>query len=357
MIEIIMPSLPSINLKRMLNSISDLDHKLHQDKKSLPTLTYKKLLFVIEVGPSGFDLPMLELFEELSQRGPLALEGSTAGILISSPNQLYTKSVAAHFTLLANQMGARFIGHSVVEATEGLNNFLTWQKATALSLEEISKQQSRQLATRLLQYQPKILVKPKLVVLHSSTRSTSNTLMLWSMIKEELSGYDIEEIHVENGSVYDCFGCSFKACVNYSLKDSCYYGGVMTEEILPAIEGADALVWICPNYNDAISSNLTAVINRLTTLYRKIKFYDKSIFGVIVSGNSGSDSIAKQLIDALNINKGFQLPPGFSIMEIANDMGAILKVPDIKEKAKAFAENIKKEIKASQDLIQNNPEA
>ena len=350
MIEIIIPSKPSINLRRMLDSICDLDHKLHQDKNALPDLTYKKLFFVVEVGPSGFDVPMLELFEKLSQRGPLPLEGSTAAILISSNNQLYTKSAAAHFSFLANKMGCRFIGHSVVEITENMANFLTWQKATALSLEEISIQQAQQLATRLLQYEPKIIDKPKLVVLHSSTRSTSNTFMLWSMIKEELFEYNIEEIHVENGSVYDCFGCSFKACVNYSLKDSCYYGGVMTEKILPAIEEADALIWICPNYNDAISSNLTAVINRLTTLYRKIKFYDKSIFAVIVSGNSGSDSIAKQLIDALNINKGFQLPPSFSIMEIANDMGAVLKVPSIKEKAKAFADNIKKEIKANKEI-------
>ena len=116
----------------------------------------------------------------------------------------------------------------------------------------------------------------------------------------------------------------------------------MTEKFIPIIEAADILVWICPNYNDSISSNLVAVINRLTTLYRKMSFHNKRIYSIVVSGNSGSDSIAKQLIDGLNINKGFYLPPYFSLMETANDAGSILKVENIEEKAKLFAENIKK---------------
>ena len=120
----------------------------------------------------------------------------------------------------------------------------------------------------------------------------------------------------------------------------------MTREILPAIENADAVLWICPNYNDAISANLTAVINRLTALYRKASFYNKSIFAVIVSGSSGSDSIARQLIGALTINKGFRLPPYFSIMATANDTGEIKKIPHIREDAREFAHNILKETKA-----------
>ncbi|WDC84159.1 NAD(P)H-dependent oxidoreductase [Caloramator sp. mosi_1] len=101
---------------------------------------------------------------------------------------------------------------------------------------------------------------------------------------------------------------------------------------LPAIEEADAVVFICPNYNDAVSANLSAVINRITALYRRNPFYDKMLFSVIVSGNSGGDSVAKQLIGALNINKGFILPPYFAIMEIANDMGEIKKLKESKIK-------------------------
>ncbi|MCJ7687863.1 MAG: NAD(P)H-dependent oxidoreductase, partial [Clostridiaceae bacterium] len=126
----------------------------------------------------------------------------------------------------------------------------------------------------------------------------------------------------------------------------CFYGGIMIHDVLPSIVESDAIIWLCPNYNDAVAANLTAVINRLTVLYRKIDFYDKTTFAVVVSGNSGSDSISKQLIGALNINKGFRLPPYFSIMAIANDPREIFNIPQIQETTKDFAENIKKEIKA-----------
>jgi len=30
----------------------------------------------------------------------------------------------------------------------------------------------------------------------------------------------------------------------------------MVKEILPAIEDVDCIIWLCPNYNDAISAKL-----------------------------------------------------------------------------------------------------
>ena len=116
----------------------------------------------------------------------------------------------------------------------------------------------------------------------------------------------------------------------------------MVEEIYPAILDCDILMMLCPNYNDSISANMSAVINRLTALYRKTKFYDKYIYSIIVSGFSGGDIIAQQLISALNINKTFMLPPDFALMETANNPGDVEKIENIKEKAKEFAENIKK---------------
>jgi hypothetical protein len=83
----------------------------------------------------------------------------------------------------------------------------------------------------------------------------------------------------------------------------------------------------------------------MTALYRKTPFYNKTLFSIIVSGNSGSDSVARQLADSLCINKGFNLPPYFSLMVTANDPGAAAKIPGIKDSAKEFAENMLKEIK------------
>ena len=49
----------------------------------------------------------------------------------------------------------------------------------------------------------------------------------------------------------------------------------------------------------------------------------KSLFGVVVSGYSGGDIVAEQLISGLNMNKTFALPGKFAILETANDPGEI----------------------------------
>lgn len=163
------------------------------------------------------------------------------------------------------------------------------------------------------------------------------------MVKDELSYDQITEFHVEEGTAVDCYGCSFDTCIYYSLHKSCFFGGVLTEELLPLIEESDVIVWICPNYNDAISAKLTAVINRLTVLYRRVSFKNKKIYSLVVSANSGSDSVASQLIDALVINKGFQLPPKFALTALASEEGSIYKVPLIEEEVKAFAKQFSDE--------------
>ncbi len=88
-----------------------------------------------------------------------------------------------------------------------------------------------------------------------------------------------------------------------------------------------------------------AVINRMTVLYKRVKFGDKTLFSVVVSGNSGSDCADKQLTGALNINKGFRLPPYFALTATANDPRSIMNVLGIDKKAKEFAGNIKRGIR------------
>jgi len=308
-------------------------------------LRNKKIIFAIELDECGFNIPLFEMLLKLKERGDNSLLGSRAVIIIQSSSQLFTKSIAQKIIFLTNRMGCRFPGHPALEATQNLNNFLTWQKIYSLPLVEIYKEKAKELVEKLKEENLKLINRPKILVLHSSLFKTSNTLMLWRMVKENLSGEDIKEFHVENGTVVDCRGCSYKTCIHYSEEKSCFYGGIMVKEILPAIEEADCIIWLCPNYNDAISAKLMAVINRMTVLYKRVKFGNKTIFSIIVSGNSGSDCVAKQLIGALNINKGFRMPPYFALTATANDPGSIRNIPEINEKAKEFAENIKKEIK------------
>lgn len=332
-------------LQGMIQSFSNSFHSTVYVKAPSDCSNFKnkKILFAAEVGITGYDLPMLKFFEKLKDEENDFFYGSTGALLIHSSSELGTKGTAQDIIFLANSLGCNFIGKSLVEATSSLRNFLTWQKVIPLTLEEICIDLCNKLGQRLLEYKDSSPKKNKKVtVLYSSPNKFSNTLELWNMISKHLKGLNIKEIQIENGKVQDCKGCSYKLCVHYSKQNSCFYGGMLVEDVLPSIEESDSIIWLCPNYNDAIAANLTATINRLTVLYHRIKFYDKSIFGVIVSGNSGGDSVAKQLIGALNINKGFRLPPHAIITETANDPKAIFNVENIEVKAENFARYITK---------------
>ncbi|MFZ5352186.1 MAG: NAD(P)H-dependent oxidoreductase [Bacillota bacterium] len=343
---VIRPKHISEHLNEMLNSLlSDHSFTVVSDSNSIPEMNNSRIIAAVELDKAGYCIPVFEIISALYERGYDSLEGSQAVLLINSPNEMNTKSTAADIIFQLNQLGCAFPGHPVVEATGSLSNFLTWQKSMNMSLKDICLEMCRKLGERFF-YQEFLQVdNPKILALHSSNQKISNTLALWNIIKHKLCNIDITELHVENGKVLDCKGCSFKTCIHFSKQSSCFYGGILVEEIYPAIEASDAIVWICPNYNDAISANLTAVINRLTALYRKTSFQTKALFGVVVSGNSGSDSVAMQLLDALCINKGFFLPPRFALMATANDPLSILGTPNLEATASAFADNIMKTLK------------
>ena len=164
---------------------------------------------------------------------------------------------------------------------------------------------------------------------------------LWSGVRERLEGRcAVREIGLRNGTLSDCSGCPYTMCLHFGEQGGCFYGGVMQDEVYPAVRTADALVLLCPNYNDALSANLTACINRLTALFRQTRFYDKAVFAIVVSGYSGGDMVARQTIAAMNMNKSFYLPPHFALIETANSPGQALALPGVQERLEGFAQNI-----------------
>lgn len=300
-------------------------------------------LLVVQLDAIGQCLPFYKWLLEKKDKDEFYFKNSVLGFVVKSDSDYFTKKFTSSVMFLMNQMGARFVGHPLVESIKEDANLKKWQMAEGLSRDEVLKHVVDRLVEDLVTFKPIVLDKPKVLVLHAGTHEKSNTLALWSMVREHLGPCDISEFHVEDGTAIDCYGCSFDTCIYYSLHKSCFYGGVITEELLPLMEDSDIIVWICPNYNDAISSKLSAVINRLTVLYRRVSFKQKRIYALIVSANSGSDSVASQLIDALVINKGFQLPPSFALMALASDEGSIYKIPDIRRQAAAFARQFKEE--------------
>jgi multimeric flavodoxin WrbA len=100
------------------------------------------------------------------------------------------------------------------------------------------------------------------------------------------------------------------------------------------------MLFLCPNYNDAVSANIMALFNRLTNLLTQRDLYDKYLFVIVVSGYSGSDLVAQQLMGAMCFNKTTMLPPRFCLMQTAHDPDSAKNMPDIQERIQAFAANM-----------------
>lgn len=339
---VLMPGCPGKRLEEMADyALSGRDYIKITSARAMAELDLKKksLLFVIELGATGINSGLYEMLEVMARGGSDYYKGSVGSVLISSDNEFYTRSVARQVIFYANMAGCTFPGRPLVEATGSLNNFISYKRLHGRPYEEVCMMQCKALVTDLEDFVCNTRTS-KILALHASNYKTSNTYLMWEMVKAHLNQEQIQEIHIENGSVKDCRGCSFKSCTHFAQQNNCFYGGLMVDQVYPAILECDVLVFLCPNYNDAISANMSAVINRITALFRNNDFSRKYFYSLIVSGHSGSDILAQQLISGLNINKRFILPPAFALMETANDIGAILNVPDMEKRAKAFAEHM-----------------
>jgi multimeric flavodoxin WrbA len=338
----------SLQLKRMLDAAwTHHPDGVFQAGKPLPDLQNARILFAIQINAWNLCPELSTFFMQLDPTAR-SLAQSEAAILIHSDSERYSRDFAVDLILRANELGCRFMGRPVVEAAKDLVNWKLMETVKHKTRQEICVTECEHLVARLVADNPVKKSHPSLLVLHASNAHTSSTLQLWALVKKNLpQAVRVQEIHIENGTVRDCIGCPYTTCKHFGEQMRCFYGGVMVEEIYPAILKADAILWICPNYNDALSANLTATVNRMTALFRTHNFYNKSLFGIVVSGNSGSECLQHQLISALNINKTFRLPPQFSLTATANDKNAILERSNIEFQAAEYARNLANEIKTS----------
>ena len=303
-------------------------------------LENKRILFAISLNESGVNHGYYDLLAFLRTHSD-CLKNCVGGVLVDGPGNLYTKSVGRDLVLAASLAGCTFPGRPLVEATGDLKNFTVQAKNANCDLLGAYHLAAADLVNRVLTFESPRSIRPNILVLHASSRSTSNTLALWSRVRAELeSRCDITEIGLRNGTLEDCAGCPYTTCLHFGEKGDCFYGGVMVQEVYPAIREADAVVLLCPNYNDALSANLTAAVNRLTALYRTTPFNDKAVFAMVVSGYSGGDIVASQVVSALNMNKGFWLPSDFCLLETANDAGTAIRLPGIEERLHAYAQHM-----------------
>ena len=335
---VILPNNPphSEKLREFLSPLLPEDSEILDPGQGLTGLRGRKLLFAIALDEGGCSLEYYRMLSAL-RTGPDLLSGCTAGVVVTGQGELYTKDVARDLVLAANLAGCAFLGRPLVEATGSLRNFRVQAQINDTDEPTAFRMAAEELLERLAAWNGPGPVR-KVLALHASMRSTSNTLALWELVKEGLpEEVSVQELCLQNGTLADCIGCSYTACLHFGQQGGCFYGGPMVDEVFPAVRECDALVMLCANYNDALAANLTAFVNRLTALFRQNRFYDKRLYGLIVSGYSGGDLIARQLISGLNMNKSFYLPPRFCMMETANEKGSLVRLPGVAERSRAFA--------------------
>ena len=315
-------------------------------------LKNNRIIFAADLDESGINIEAFEVIRFLNLN-PTALEGSLGGVIIDGRSELFTKDLGRRLVFAADMAGCAFPGKPLVEATGSLANFAVSAKLWQISREQAYAKSCRLLIEKVASFEAPhrqtafevdnhgALQKPKILVVHAGNKATSNSFSLWREAAGHLEGKaEIEEISIRNGQVLDCRGCKYEDCLHFGEQEGCFYGGVMVEKVYPAIIKSDVLVLICPNYNDSVSANIMAFINRLTALFRTNDFSRKRIYAIVVSGYSGGDIVAQQIIGAVNMNKNFILPPRFAMLETANDPGTALKLPGIEDRVKAFAEGI-----------------
>lgn len=303
-------------------------------------LRRKRVLFALATDECGMGPETFRLLR-LLRSAPDALEGSVGGILADGAGELYTKQAAQALALAANMAGCLFPGKPLVEGTGSLYNQRISAARLGCSLEEAYFTRSRELAQRLAQFRAPRFPRPKLLMLHASDNSRSNTVAMGNALCQSLAPFcDINTICLQNGAIYDCRGCSYTACLHYSKSGACYYGGALPTEVFPAILDCDAMLLLCPNFNDAVSANITALINRMTSLLLRSTLYDKYLYSIIVSGYSGGDLLARQVLGAFCLNKTMMLPPHFCMFQTANDPGSAMSSPGIEARLSAWSEQI-----------------
>ncbi len=297
----------------------------------------RKLLFAAALDPLGPDEEFCRLLRRL-RASPDGLAGAEAALVVDGAGECDTKAAARALVLAANASGCAFPGKPLVEATGSLHNLDVLSRRMGLTRLETYRETARALVRRLTACAPPKPAGRTVLMLHASDHATSNTLALGAALRERLEpALSFEELSLRNGAVFDCRGCSYKVCSHYASQRSCFYGGSIVDEVYPALMRAGALMLLCPNYNDSVSANIMAFINRLTSLQLFHSLEGKYLYAVVVSGYSGGDLVASQVLGALCLNKGFLLPPRFCLLETANDPGAALSAPGVGARLDAFA--------------------
>lgn len=299
------------------------DARWIRDADELEACQDAEVLFAIALDAFGMNAGYDRMKRRIATEREL-LKGTRAAVVVDGPGTLFTKSVGRELVFRANHAGCAFIPRALIEATGTLYNFELRASLLGVSLEQAYHYHLAGLIGRL-----SATVKPKhhtgrskLLVLCATDRlATANTVALWHEMERHLpNSVETQLVNIGKGKVFDCFGCSYTSC----CQKGCPQRDILTDHLYQAVVESDGLLLLVPNLNDALGPDMAALLNRMTHLANTDRIQAKPIFSLVVSGYSGGDIITRQILNGFCLNKGFSLPPYFSMMETANRPLSIL---------------------------------
>ena len=209
-------------------------HVRVQRPDELHPVTGQRVLFAVSLLHGGVNLGWYAMLSAIRQNGHF-FDGCRGAVLVDGDGELYTKSAAREIVFAANQAGCAFMGAPLVEATGSLENFHIRAMLRHTDYLSAYTACARELVNRLLADTAPVRKHPNLMVLHASNRKTSNTIALWERMVPRLAGrVDAQVVSLRNGTVADCNGCEFRACLHFGEEGRCFYGGVIVDEVYPA---------------------------------------------------------------------------------------------------------------------------
>lgn len=268
---------------------------------------FSHVLLAAQLQEPGYDWHLMDFLGQADGK----LENTVAGFYVDSKTPLHTREAGVQLIYHANKQGARMPGRSLVEAAGELENLVPLSAPLEKSPTEILEDQLRGLAGRM--EQPHLQKKKnRLSVWTIGSPGRSATLAIWDLILPHLKDIEVDLLSFGNENIRDCRGCAYALCKKMGQETRCIYEDYVVEHMYPSIEKSDGILILTPNYNDMLPANFVSSINRLTALFRKRKFFDKSLFSLVVTGHTGAELLSRQLIGALHVNKTFALPPRFT---------------------------------------------
>ncbi|MCI8437770.1 MAG: NADPH-dependent oxidoreductase, partial [Lawsonibacter sp.] len=189
--------------------------------EELTGIAGERLLLALPLGDTGINLEYMRMLVRLRKERSL-LQGCTAGLIVDGAGELYTKSAAAEAALALNRAGCALVGRPLVEGTGSLANFQVQANNLGVDLMGAYRHAAQELAERVEGFVFPKKERPEVLTLHASSHHTSNTMDLWSQVREKLEERcAIREIGLRNGTLSDCSGCPYTMCLHFGEQGGC----------------------------------------------------------------------------------------------------------------------------------------